>query len=187
MKKKIGCYSKERGEQREGAGRRGKADIGVKCLSGITFLFQIHPYEYAYNARIRVSGWSRVAANPCAICSDNCQRNVKSPREERHMAEIKWVKGEYCKLFKCVLMRVPVHVAQYMWEREKEKLFRMEAVPHWQPCSASSLLSFLTSFDIFNYVFHTWLGTCFFFLSMLSLSSFSSLCSSPTFLFYSSS
>lgn len=31
------------------------------------------------------------------------------------------------------------------------------------PCSASSLLSFLTSFDIFNYVFHTRLGTCLFY------------------------
>lgn len=54
-------------------------------------------------------------------------------------------------------------------ERKKDP-FRLAAVAHWQsapPCSASSLLSFLTSFDIFNYVFHTWLGTCFFFCALL--------------------
>lgn len=77
----------------------------------------------------------------------------------------------------CAHARVRARGTIYVGEGEREKLFRKEAVAHWQPCSASSLLSFLTTFDIFNYVFHTWLGTCFFFffLSMLSLSSFSSL------------
>lgn len=89
-------------------------------------------------------------------------------------------KGEYRKLFKCLLVCVYVctpHREKNMWERREERrLFRIEVVAHWQtalPCSASSLLSFLTSFDIFNYVFHTWLGTCFFFFFFLSTLSWS--------------
>lgn len=138
-----------------GGGVSDKADIRVKCLSSITFPFEIRLYEYAPPHTFR--GFE------CTCVSLRTVTQTKST----------WIKSEEFRKILLVILNVCVSVCstECMQEmREREKPFSMEVVAHWQaalPRSASSLLSFLTSFDIFNYVFHTWLGTCFFFFHTL--------------------
>lgn len=95
------------------------------------------------------------------------------------MDRIKWVKESVANNLSVCLCLSTCHI-ENMWRRVLWNLFRTEVVAHWQtalPCSASSLLSFLTPFDIFNYVFHTWLSSFFF--------SHSTRTSSPSFAFLS--
>lgn len=78
-----------------------KADIGVKCWSGITFHFQIHLYAYAH------------------IMASNCTSSVGkqqgggwgTSRDREHMSVIKFVKGNITNYFNVSLCM--------QWGREK--------------------------------------------------------------------
>lgn len=90
-------------------------------------------------------------------------------KKNKQMDGIKWVKESVANYLSVCLCLSTCHM-ENMWRRVLWNLFRMVVVAHWQtalPCSASSLLSFLTPFDIFNYVFHTWLSFFFSFYTYL--------------------
>lgn len=127
-------------------------DSEVKCWSGLVFPFQINLYAYAH-VRAEPPRWRgevrerRGGGNKTDGPNQMSKGGAAQIIQPCHRSSWKWLEGG---------------LGGVGWGG----LSRIEALAHWQtaaPCSASSLLSFLTSFDIFNYVFHTWLT--FFFYS----------------------